>query len=63
MAYFPSLGELSSGCQTMPVDLTSVGHDKFEFEIIKLRVIPVKESIHLLGRKRFTNLANKVKQN
>lgn len=60
-AYSPHLGELSSGCQMMPVDLTSVGHGKFEFEIVKLRAIPDKESIHSVCR--FTNLANKIKQN
>lgn len=30
----------------MPVDLTSVGHGKFEFEIIKLRAIPDKEMLY-----------------
>lgn len=45
-AYSPRLGELSSGCHTMPVDLTSVGHGKFEFEIIKLRAIPDKEMLY-----------------
>lgn len=56
------LGELSPGCLTMLIDLTSPDHSKFKFKIINAKAISDKEMRFSLCRKRFTYFSSSWKR-